>query len=577
MKINILYFTILFSLFLNSSHLKAAPNSGTLLNFENELRKFNKLPKVIPDESNFINGEPVQNGEKLLVRGFRLVGKKNGISDEEILETLKEQINKELTFSEIQLIAKKVQDFFRNKGYFLAQAFIPEQEVKDGIIEIFITEGKLDGKEPFELKKNNLRLKDNLPISYFIEGLDGRLTIQNLERSILNLNDVPGIKAKVSLKKGDDPYSSRVVIEAEEGPILTGSINMDNYGNRYTGQNRLTGTLYVNNPSQAGDQIIYRKTYSTSKNFDLNSVSYNFPLGRDGLRANISVNDLNYNIAKELKTEPMSQGDAQTFAINFNYPIERTAKRALFISQDINKKYLYNETTGVVSSDKNIESYKTNMSIQYIDDFLSGGYTQFSIDQSFGTLDLSGSASDLNTDQSSTGAKTNGNYAKTFVQFYRLQRIVDKLDLQVLGAAQISNKNLDSSEKFILGGVSGVRAYPSGEASGDEGKKISYDLKYDASDYSFFSKTDMFISVFYDYGTIQQYNDLLNINLTTPNKYSLKGWGASLDLLSGQKYGLKLGWADSLSGNPGKTSSGNNSDGKDNTSRYWFLGSIKLK
>ena len=217
------------------------------------------------------------------------------------------------------------------------------------------------------------------------------------------------------------------------------------------------------------------------------------------------------------------------------------------------------------------------MSIQYIDDFLSGGYTQFNIDQSFGTLDLSGSASDLNTDQSSTGAKTNGNYAKTFVQFYRLQRIVDKLDLQVLGAAQISNKNLDSSEKFTLGGVSGVRAYPSGEASGDEGKKISYDLKYDASDYSFFPKTDMFISVFYDYGTVQQYNDLLNINLTTPNKYSLKGWGASLDLLSGQKYGLKLGWADSLSGNPGKTSSGNNSDGKDNTSRYWFLGSIKLK
>ena len=98
------------------------------------------------------------------------------------------------------------------------------------------------------------------------------------------------------------------------------------------------------------------------------------------------------------------------------------------------------------------------------------------------------------------------------MQFYRLQQIVDKLDLQVLAAAQISNKNLDSSEN-LLRGVSGVRAYPSGEASGDEGKKISYDLKYDASDFSFFSKTDIFISVFYDYGTIQQYNDTLNINL----------------------------------------------------------------
>ena len=52
--------------------------------------------------------------------------------------------------------------------------------------------------------------------------------------------------------------------------------------------------------------------------------------------------------------------------------------------------------------------------------------------------------------------------------------------------------------------------------------------------------------------------------------------GASLDLFSGQKYGLKLGWADRCQVT-GKTSSGNNSDGKDNTSRYWFLGSIKLK
>ncbi len=63
------------------------------------------------------------------------------------------------------------------------------------------------------------KIKDNLPISYFIEGLYGRLTIQNLERSILNLNNVPGIKAKVSVKKGDEPYFSRVIIEAEESLV----------------------------------------------------------------------------------------------------------------------------------------------------------------------------------------------------------------------------------------------------------------------------------------------------------------------------------------------------------------------
>ena len=65
----------------------------------------------------------------------------------------------------------------------MAQAFIPEQEVKEGIIEIFITEGKLDGKEPFELKKNNLRLKDNLPIS-----LENDYCISNSENKIFERN-----------------------------------------------------------------------------------------------------------------------------------------------------------------------------------------------------------------------------------------------------------------------------------------------------------------------------------------------------------------------------------------------------
>ena len=45
------------------------------------------------------------------------------------------------------------------------------------------------------------------------------------------------------------------------------------------------------------------------------------------------------------------------------------------------------------------------------------GTIQFSIDQSFGALDLSGSASDLNIIWSSNVVQTNGNYARNFTQF----------------------------------------------------------------------------------------------------------------------------------------------------------------
>ena len=128
--IKVYLFSLFFILFSMSEefNLKAAPNSGTLLNFESELSDFKKLPKVIPKSTDLFNGDPVENGEKILVKGYRLIGKKNGIADEELLEVLKEEVDKELTFAEIQLVAKKIQDYFRNKGYFLTQAFIPEQE-----------------------------------------------------------------------------------------------------------------------------------------------------------------------------------------------------------------------------------------------------------------------------------------------------------------------------------------------------------------------------------------------------------------------------------------------------------------
>ena len=63
---------LLIILFIYGTNLAAVPNSWGLLKFERELNNFNKLPKVIPRETNFINGELVQNGEKILVKGFRL-------------------------------------------------------------------------------------------------------------------------------------------------------------------------------------------------------------------------------------------------------------------------------------------------------------------------------------------------------------------------------------------------------------------------------------------------------------------------------------------------------------------------
>ena len=571
----IIYLTFTVSLLTQQSF--AVPNAGSLLNFEKEIEKVKILPTQIPDKEKLINGVTGENGDKIQIKGFDFQGQTNGFTNNQLTKVIEDLIDKYLTFDEIQGAAKRIQNFYRDKGYFLAQAFIPEQEVKQGIVTIFISEGKLDSKEPFEIKKNNLRLKKNIPESYFIEGMKGKFTQQGLERAILNFNDIPGVEGRVTLKAGEDTFSTKVVIDANEGPLVTGSINLDNYGNRYTGQNRLTGTAYINNPSKIGDQIIVNMISAPTGNFNLKKLGYNFALGRDGARGNLSFNELNYKIGKDLKTSPKSEGEALTYSANINYPILRNAIRSLLILGGFENKNMYNETTGVETSDKSINNLKTSLIFQNIDKIYLGGYMQSIITFTNGDLDLSGSSSDYNTDQGSSGAKTDGSFNKTNLQFLRIQRIAEAIDLQILASAQLASQNLDSSEKFTLGGVGGVRAFPSGEASGDEGKKISFDLKYKPNITLINTFEEIQLGMFYDYGNIKQYKDLLNISMTTPNKYSLKGWGAFLDMFSGNDYSLKLGVADSVSGNPGKTSSGNNSDGKDDTWRYWFLGVFNLK
>jgi predicted porin len=66
-------------------------------------------------------------------------------------------------------------------------------------------------------------------------------------------------------------------------------------------------------------------------------------------------------------------------------------------------------------------------------------------------------------------AKAAGTYKKANASFSRLQALGYGYSLYGSVSGQWADKNLDSSEKLSLGGPNGVRAYPVGEAAGDEG------------------------------------------------------------------------------------------------------------
>jgi hemolysin activation/secretion protein len=546
-----------------------AQNAGKILNQEQELEKQKKIPKEIPKSLIDKKSDKKKSGSevKILVKEFKFEGDIKLVSKDILKNLVKDYVGKSLTFDEIQSVLEVINSYYAEKGYFLASAILPKQEVKDGVIIILVNEGKLDSKQPYEIKSLNLRIKESIIKEYLNSGIEKSLNQQSLERSILNINDNPRLKASVTLQPGNEPESSKIILNVTEGKLLDGSLSADNYGSRYTGENRVTFNGSINDPLNYGDQVNFIYTKAAEGDYDYKKISYLFPIGTDGLRLNAGLSKLDYKIGKELYSSH-NTGNAEVRSIDAQYPIYRTSQDSIFFNAGYQAQYLYNNSISGVISDKKVDNYTLGLNLQKIDQLFGGGFTQIQPSITFGDLDLSKVPGSLTSDQS--GPKTNGSFSKSTLQIVRIQKITDQLNLNFNADGQLSDKNLDSSQKLSLGGSSGVRAYPSGEASGDAGYKYSIDAKYNIDQNYLNTFSNLSASVFYDYGMIRQYYNTSNVTMTTPNHYSLSGYGVGFGGTAYKALDLKLMYAHTLGSNQGATS-GKNSDGTADQYRLLLL------
>ena len=567
-----LFFTALVFITIScySKLLNAAPNTGDLQRNEENLLKKEILPKKIPES--LLKKEEIVDSldgdQKILVKKFQFIGELDFVPIETLQDLIKEFNGKELNFGEIQSVVNVINRYFQNQGLLVARAYLPKQEVKDNIISIALYKGKLDADQPYRVLSQGLKLKEDKIFGYLDKALERGLTYSSLERAILNINDNPNISTKASLEPGDQTGETRIVLDIVEGKFITQNVSVNNHGSRYTGKNRATVSTSFNNPRSIGDRIDLNLSKSED-DFESIELKYNFPIGEDGWRVETSYSYFDYKIGKELASSNIL-GDSENYKFNARYPFYRTALESLFIDLNYEEKYLYSETAGSATSNKELKNYALGFEWNKVDYFYGGGFTQIKPTITFGDLDLSKVASSLNSDN--TGARTNGSFEKTTVDIARIQKIKDNLNLHLFATTQFASKNLDSSEKLSLGGPAGVRAYPVGEATGDEGYRYSIDAKYDIIKPKYFDKLTAI--AFYDFGMVTQYTDLKNLSVSN-NTYSLEGYGIGFEAMKGENISLKATFAKAIGGNPG-ASNGKNTDGLADDEQLFISLNIKF-
>jgi hemolysin activation/secretion protein len=366
----------------------------------------------------------------------------------------------DLTIAEMRNAAASIARYYNTRGYFLAQAYLPEQNVNNGAVTIAVVEGRYGAIT----LRNQARLAERVP-RHIMNDLDSGdpVALAPLERSLLLLSDIPGVDVRSTLSPGANVGASDLTIDLTPGRPISGSVEADNAGSRYTGEYRFGGTINFNNPTGNGDMLSLRLLAST-EDLAYGRIAYQAPVGDATL--GVAFTHLQYELGREFSGLDAS-GTADIFSVFGSYPLIRSRSHNLYALASLDFATLEDEI-GLTSQVSNKTSQSASLGLRgdSRDDFGGGGWNDYSLFWTTGNLDIENDAEraiDVVT------ARSDGSFNKLEFSLARQQTVKGPFSLYGALRGQIAFDNLDSSEKMELGGAYGVRAYPEGEGYGDQG------------------------------------------------------------------------------------------------------------
>lgn len=415
-------------------------------------------------------------GMRLEIKGFRIVGLSIA-SESEMTEALTSFIGKDKRFQDLLDAAAVVRREIAGRGYFLADVVVPEQKIADGIVELRVLEGRL-GKVRLEVAPE-VSINRSLLESYLGTLEEGGLIQTSVvERALFQIHDLRGIVATSSFAPGTAAGTADLTIRVSAGKKLDANIDFDANGSIYTGLHRVGAGVDGNGLLGYGELISLRATNAIDGNLRFARASVLFPVGRWGTKLGAAYSELKYRLGTPLFVPLKVNGAAAVNSLTAIHPFIRSRNTNLMLIAQHDKRKFYDIQLGVSPSPETLKKTDVSslgLSGDFRDRLGGGGINVFNVAYTLGELKFGNAALEA-TDLA--GRQTRGLYGKTNISLSRLQAVSERLALYGSYSQQFTNKNLDPSEKFSLGGPNAVRAYPQGEGAGDEGYVASLELRY---------------------------------------------------------------------------------------------------
>lgn len=427
------------------------------------------------------------------VRQIRIIGA--SLFSESVLHSLvADAEGSELSLADLQAIAARLTRYYGKHGYLLARAYVPPQEIKDGLVTLAVLEGRVEGVE----SENDALLSNAVLHPLYRNIHPGKpLRRADLERAVLLMDSLPGIAASARLRPGEGTGGTVVVLETSAREVFAGEVTVDNYGDRYTGDLQAGVRAEWNNPAGIGDQIALR-LQSAGKGRVYGRIAYDLPLC-DALRLTAAASSTRYELGEEFGSLE-ADGWARTASLDLRYPFIVTSRVRLngFVGSDFVSLV---DRINLVGSERNKDLVDARVGVNLQASDAARGQTALLVQFTSGRVDIHAPAEQA-FDASTVGSE--GGFGKINAVAERWQALPAEFQLRGSASLQIALSNLTSAQKLAIGGANGVRAYPVGEAQGDSGELYSLELRRAVPFVPRWSPT---MVAFADYGRVEFNHD----------------------------------------------------------------------
>lgn len=399
-------------------------------------------------------------------------------------QALKEQQADGFTIGELEAVANRVTNYYRQRGLILAKAVLPVQTVNDGIVTLQVIEGHLGQV----LAEGNGLYSTRTLARPFHDLLGEPVSQQEAESALLTLTDYPGLAVFGTFQPGKRVGEADLLLRVPNEDRFSGNLRVDNQGSDTTGVYRTRAQLHWNNPTDHADRLslTLQQSAQPANNFygglDYLQIRDGFWQGGGFARSN------RFTVGGDFADQELS-GSSEQFGLYVKQVWRRSREGNFSTQQELASKFSSTERFGSPANEDKLTVLKLSMNYDSVDTRYSGlNYAGLEFSQGFngllGAMGDSDSARALEQGRrpsrlsgertaSNQNIYAEGAFSKLLAFYSRLQNITGSSSVLFRTELQVSNDLLVPMEQYAVGGPDHLRGYDSSYTLYDTGGLLS--------------------------------------------------------------------------------------------------------